>query len=48
MLGRYYYYRLHPFSLAEILDIQNDFSKNIELKFNSNYFTKELDDLVEF
>jgi predicted AAA+ superfamily ATPase len=48
MLWRYYYYRLHPFSLAEILNIENDFSSEINLKFKDIYPQKELDDLCDF
>jgi len=48
MLGRYYYYRLHPFSLAEIVNITNDFSQSITLEFKNTFFTKELYDLIEF
>jgi len=38
LLGRYHYYRLHPLSLAEVLEIDNSFDDlSIDLKFhNSN------------
>ena len=48
MLGRYYYYRLHPFSLAEIVWIENDFSNWIDLTFKDNYYFEELNDLISF
>ena len=48
MLWRYYYYRLHPFSLAEIVWINNDFSEWIDIKFNNKFYTKEFNNLVEF
>lgn len=48
MLGRYYYYRLHPFSLAEILEIKNDYSQGIELKFKNTFYTKQLQQLSDF
>ena len=48
LLWRYYYYRLHPFSLAEILWIKNDFNKWIDLKFDNNYYFEELQDLITF
>lgn len=35
MLGRYYYYLLHPFSLAEVLGIKNTFKPLSELTFKS-------------
>lgn len=48
MLWRYYYYRLHPFSLAEILNIENDFSNHISLNFQDNFFNEELSNLLNF
>ena len=48
MLGRYYYYRLHPFSLAEILWIKNDFSKWVDLNFQDKYYFEELENLITF
>lgn len=48
MLWRYYYYRLHPFSLAEILNIENDFSNHISLNFQDNFFNEELNNLLNF
>jgi len=48
MLWRYYYYRLHPFSLAETLNIQNDFSNSIKLNFQDNFFNEELNSLLNF
>ena len=48
LLGRYYYYRLHPFSLAEILWIENNFSKWINLNFQKQFYFKELEDLITF
>lgn len=48
MLWRYYYYRLHPFSLAEILKLENDFSNWIKLNFQDKFFNEELNNLVSF
>ncbi len=48
MLWRYYYYRLHPFSLAEILSIENDFSKWIKIHFKNIFPKDKLLELVEF
>jgi len=48
MLWRYFYYRLHPFSLTEISWIQNDFSKWINLNFHEKYYTKEFLELQKF
>lgn len=33
LMGRYHYYRLHPFSLAEALQVDNQFSVSNELQF---------------
>lgn len=33
LMGRYHYYRLHPFSLAEVLLINNTFTEECELQF---------------
>lgn len=47
MLGRYYYYRLHPFSLAEYLEKQNNFTIFGELSFlDSNRASKEAYDIL--
>lgn len=46
MLGRYYYYRLHPFSLAELLNIENDFSDSIELNFKDKFYNDILEELA--
>ena len=48
MLGRYYYFRLHPFSLAEIIWIQNDFSKNTNFKIQDKFYFEQLQDLITF
>ena len=48
LLWRYYYYRIHPFSLAEILWIKNDFLKWIEFNFQDNFYFQELEDLITF
>lgn len=39
MIWRYYYYRLHPFSLSEILNLENDFSNWIKLNFKDKFFS---------
>ncbi|MDO9399308.1 MAG: ATP-binding protein [bacterium] len=36
LLGRYHYYRLHPFSLREVLEIESDIEINKPLKFINN------------
>lgn len=48
MLWRYYYYRLHPFTLAEISNIFNDYSNEISLKFSDIYLNTNLNELVKF
>lgn len=37
LLGRYHYYRLHPFSYAELLDIHNEYTPGAELTVVRNY-----------
>ena len=48
MLGRYFHYRLHPFSLAELLKLDNDFSKWLQLQFNDVWAVDELEQLIRF
>jgi predicted AAA+ superfamily ATPase len=46
--GRYHYYTLHPFSLAELELIKNKFTPFEELTFNSNKYQKTVDALFKF
>lgn len=49
LMGRYFYYRLHPFSLAELMEIDNAFTVNQELNFhNKSNKAKILDKLLTF
>ncbi len=48
MQGRYHYYRLHPFTLAEMLKLNNDIQVNQELVFGSNDYEDELEALDKF
>jgi len=48
MLWRYYYYRLHPFSLAELVWIENNFENWLSLVFRDNFYKKKLDILIKF
>lgn len=48
LLGRYHYYTLHPFSLAELLSINNDFAVFSALPIASNSFISELNSLFKF
>jgi len=46
--GRYHYYTLHPFSLAEIENISNNFQLLKELEFKSQNYQSTLDTLFNF
>ena len=46
--GRYHYYNLHPFSLAELLNIRNNVVPFGELSFQSKHYRDELDMLLKF
>ena len=46
--GRYHYYNLHPFSLAEMLNIENNFLPIEELPIQSNYYPNEIEMLLKF
>src|SRR3972149_4089934 len=46
--GRYHYYNLHPFSLAELLNIRNNVVPFGELSFQSKHYRDELDMLLNF
>lgn len=46
--GRYHYYTLHPFSLAELELIHNKFKPFQELEFSSKLHKKSLDVLYKF
>ena len=48
LLWRYFYYRLHPLSLAEISWIENDFFDIEVLNFRNEYKTIELEKLLKF
>ncbi len=48
LLGRYHYYTLHPFSLAEILMIKNTISISEELFFPSNNNNNDFNTLERF
>jgi predicted AAA+ superfamily ATPase len=42
LMGRYHYYRLHPFSLAEALEVDNQFSVPSELQFATHEGSREV------
>ncbi len=42
LMGRYHFYLLHPFSLAEIIEIKNKLTPFTELKFNSDDQSKKV------
>jgi predicted AAA+ superfamily ATPase len=46
--GRYHYYRLHPFSLAEYLNIRNRIQIFKEIALQEGSYDKEFDTLFEF
>jgi predicted AAA+ superfamily ATPase len=46
--GRYHYYTLHPFSLAEIENISNQWIPMGEINFKSNYFKSSFEKLLTF
>ena len=46
--GRYHYYRLHPFSLAELLDKTNKIKTFKEIQLADKYHKSEFDSLFEF
>jgi uncharacterized protein len=48
LLWRYYYFRLHPLSLAEVIWINNNFENNLDLNFSEKFFNKALDRLRDF
>jgi predicted AAA+ superfamily ATPase len=49
LMGRYFYYRLHPFSLSELLDIKNNnFKPFKEILINSESNYNELETLIKF
>lgn len=48
MLGRYHYYTLHPFSLAELENIHNEFRPFEELIFKPTYYKSGFEKLFAF
>ena len=46
--GRYHYYRMHPFTLAELINRRKRFDKINEWTFEEHEYNKELDLLFEF
>lgn len=46
--GRYHYYNLHPFSLAEMLNIEKKILPIEELPIQSNYYPNEIEMLLKF
>ena len=46
--GRYHYYRLHPFSLAELLNKKNKIGVSQELPLGEKFYKSEFDALFEF
>lgn len=46
--GRYHYYTLHPFSLAELENIQSNAKPFEEIWFNSKNFQSKLETLFTF
>lgn len=46
--GRYHYYRLHPFSLAELANISNEYEKIRELAFSDKSYHADFEILLEF
>jgi predicted AAA+ superfamily ATPase len=46
--GRYHYYRMHPFSIAELLNKNNRFEIGTELFIENEEHNEELDILFEF
>lgn len=46
--GRYHYYRMHPFSLSELLDEKCDVKIFKELTFRDDFFSDELRSLMKF
>jgi len=46
--GRYHYYRLHPFSLAELLNKKNKIGVSQELSLGEKFYKSEFDALYEF
>lgn len=48
LLGRYHYYRLHPFSLAELEGIKNQVIPGGELNISTGNYGETLDQLLTF
>jgi predicted AAA+ superfamily ATPase len=48
LLGRYHYYRMHPFSMAELLNKNNRFDIWNELSLEDEEHNKELETLFQF
>ena len=48
LLWRYYYYRLHPLSLVEIIKRDNDFENYFSLNFSDKFYQDEVDDLIKY
>ncbi len=46
--GRYHYYRLHPFSLAELLNKKNKIEISKEIFFGDKYYMSEFNTLFEY
>jgi len=46
--GRYHYYTLHPFSLAEIENISNQWQPLKEIEFKSQHYQSNLDTLFNY
>lgn len=46
--GRYHYYRLHPFSLAELLNKKNEIDVSHELPLGDRFYKSEFEALLEF
>lgn len=48
LLGRYHYYTLHPFSLAEVENIHNEWTPFEELNFRSSFNKSSFEKLLTF
>lgn len=48
LMGRYHYYRLHPFTLAEFIEKKNKINISRELLFESLSLKEEIDNLMKF
>lgn len=46
--GRYHYYTLHPFTLAEVENIRNNWQPFEEINFPASYYKSSLESLLNF